>query len=290
MSDIIVLDTDSVESEQLKPQGPLMERLNDWFVSKQKLSVKNKVVFYRLLATMVNAGISIIKAIAILQKQEKNPILLKLYVHIAKSIREGMNMSAALRSYGNMFSDSECSIIEAGEKTGKMNTALTQLAEQVEKVSSISNKIRGALIYPTAIICVMVAAVSVLMIVVVPRVVEIFGDKSKLPPLTQFLIGVSDFFVANWIYMILAAIIAFISISAWKKTDGGKYRFSLIMLKMPIVGKLLQKVILSKFSRVFSNLLGSGISIVESLRIVSDVVDNEVYRQRILLLREDVKK
>jgi type II secretory pathway component PulF len=144
--------------------------------------------------------------------------------------------------------------------------------------------------YPLAIIIVMCIAIVVLMVAVVPKIVEIFGDKSKLPMSTQLLIGTSDFFVANWMYMIIAAIGLVIFIIFWKKTDSGKYKFDRLLLQLPIFGKLIQKVILSKFARVFSNLLSSGISIVESLRIISDVVDNEVYRQRILLLREDVKK
>ena len=292
MSDLIVLDGESTESSAAAQDIPvgIIERFNNWLISQQTLNIKQKVIFYRLLATMVNAGISIIKAIAILQKQEKNPILQKLYVHLAKSIREGKNLNSSMRSYGAVFSDSECSIVESGEKTGKLNSALTQLAEQVEKVSSISNKIRGALMYPVAIIVVMCIAVVVLMVAVVPQIIEIFGDKTKLPMSTQLLIGTSDFFVSYWLHMIVVFVGLIIFVSIWKRTESGKYKYDLSMLRLPIFGKLMQKVILSKFSRIFSNLLGSGISIVESLRIVSDVVDNEVYRQRILLLREDVKR
>lgn len=100
----------------------------------------------------------------------------------------------------------------------------------------------------------------------------------------------SDFFVAYWLYMLLAFIAVVVFVFIWKQTPTGKYKYDLGMLSIPIIGKLIQKVVLSRFARVFSNMLSSGISIVESLRIVSDVVDNEVYRQRILLLREDVKR
>ena len=208
MSDLIVLDGESSESSAQQQTAPIgiFEQLNDWFISQQGINIKQKVIFYRLLATMVNAGISIIKAISILQKQEKNPVLIKLYAHLEKSIREGKNLSSSMQAYGNAFSDSECSIVESGEKTGKMDSALVQLADQVEKVSSISNKIKGALMYPMAIIVVMCIAVVVLMVAVVPKIVEIFGDKSKLPMSTQLLIGTSDFFVNNWLYMILAII------------------------------------------------------------------------------------
>ena len=143
--------------------------------------------------------------------------------------------------------------------------------------------------YPAAIVVVMIGSIMVLMTLVVPKIVEIFGDKDKLPPLTQFLIGTSNFFVNYWWLIIILAIGSVVAISFWKQTESGRYRFDKIMLHLPIMGKVMQKVILSKFSRVLSNLLSSGISIVESLRIVSEVVGNEVYRQRILLLREDIK-
>ena len=290
MSEILILDTPNTPTENIKGPRFTMDQFDAWLVSQQKIKLEKKVIFFRLLATMVNAGLSIMKAITILDKQEKDPILKRAYENILTGIRWGKNLSQTLRDYGDNFTDAECSIIESGEKTGKLNLSLIQLADQVEKVASISKKLKGALMYPAAIVVVMIASIMVLMTMVVPKIVEIFGDKSKLPPLTQFLIATSDFFVGYWWLIIIGLITLLGFVSFWKKTVTWKYKFDRIMLRLPIMGKVLQKVILSKFSRVLSNLLSSGISIVESLRIVSDVVGNEVYRQRILLLREDIKK
>lgn len=290
MEELIIQDSDSGVADQAAKRGFSMEAIDAWLLRQQKITTKQKVIFFRLLATMVNAGLPMLKALTILQKQEANPILQNIYTTIIASIKGGKNLSNALRSFDGMFSDAEASIIESGEKTGRLNTALIQLADQVEKVASISNKIKGALIYPAAIICVMFASITVLMTLVVPKLVEMFGDKSKLPPMTQFLMNTSDFFVGYWWAMIIAIVGGVVVLSIWKKTETGKYRFEGFLLKLPIFGPLLRKVVLSKFARVLSNLISSGISIVESLRIVSDVVDNEVYRQRILVLREDVKR
>ncbi|OIP52197.1 hypothetical protein AUK10_03950 [Candidatus Gracilibacteria bacterium CG2_30_37_12] len=290
MSDFIILDTKN-EAKVIKETGGFsMDTIDAWMISKQRIKTEQKVIFFRLLATMVNAGLSIMKSITILEKQEKNLLLQKAYANIIIGIKSGKNLSQTLRDYGENFSDSECSIIESGEKTGKLNLSLLQLAEQVEKVSGMTKKLKGALMYPAAIVVVMIGSIMVLMTMVVPKIVEIFGDKSKLPPLTQFLIATSDFFVNYWWAVIIGGVGFVVAVSFWKQTESGKYRFDQIMLRLPIMGSVMQKVILSKFSRVLSNLLSSGISIVESLRIVSDVVDNEVYRQRILLLREDIKK
>lgn len=290
MSDFLILDTQAEEQKSSEARGFSMDSLDAWLVSKQKISLEHKVIFFRLLATMVNAGLSIMKAVSILEKQEKNVLLRRAYENIITGIKSGKNLSQTLREYGENFSDSECSIIESGEKTGKLNTSLIQLADQVEKVSGISKKLKGALMYPAAIVVVMIGSIMVLMTMVVPKIVEIFGDAEKLPPLTKILIATSDFFVGYW-WLIIIFFVGFLAfVSFWRQTESGKYRFDAIMLRLPIMGKVMQKVILSKFSRVLSNLLSSGISIVESLRIVSDVVGNEVYRQRILLLREDIKK
>ncbi len=290
MEELIIKDTPQEVAQQHKKVAFSLEALDAWLIKQQKISTKQKVVFFRLLATMVNAGLPMLKSLAILQKQEQNPILQNIYTQVIDQIKGGKNLSNALRGFDGMFSDAEASIIESGEKTWRLNSALIQLADQVEKVSSISNKIKGALIYPTAIIFVMFASITVLMTLVVPKLVEMFGDKSKLPPLTQFLMNVSDFFVGYWWLMIIIIITVIVAITLWKQTETWRYRFDGILLKLPIFGPLLRKVILSKFSRILSNLISSGISIVESLRIVSEIVGNDVYRQRILVLREDVKR
>lgn len=267
-----------------------LDSINDRFISKQKINIKNKVIFFRLLSTMVNAWIPVLKSVWILEKQEKDNVMKKFFWSIITGIKSWKNLSINLKEYWWNFSDSECSMIESWEKTWKLNHSLVQLADQIEKVYNINKKFKWALIYPAAIITILFACISILMIFVVPKIVEIFGDKSKLPPLTLFLLSISDIFVYYWWLMLLSFgwIISFIKF--WYTTPKWKYTIDWIILKMPVFWWINKKVILSKFARVFSNLLSSWISILESLRIVSDTVGNEIYRQRILLLREDVKK
>jgi type IV pilus assembly protein PilC len=291
MEEIIIKDSQSGISESTDSSGFSLAALDEWLIANQKIKIKQKVIFFRLLATMTNAGLAIMKSLSILDKQEKNPLMKHIYQGIVANIKKGKNLSDTLREMSSKgFGDAEASIIESGEKTGRLNNSLLQLADQVEKVDSISKKLKGALMYPAAIVIVMLASVMVLMTLVVPKLVELFGDVSKLPPLTRALMSVSNFFVNYWWAVVGWIVVFTIGVSIWKKTDEGHYRFDYIMLKLPIFWPVITKVILSKFSRVLSNLLSSGISIVESLRIVSDVVDNEVYRQRILVLREDVKR
>lgn len=302
MEDIIILGEEEVKSKVVSDDAILwstkktekkmdiIERLNDIYAWFQKIKVKEKIIFYRLMSTMLNAGMSLIKWVAVLEKQEKNPAFKKILWEMLLSLKEWQNLSECMDKYPNSFVESEIGVIRAGEKTWKLNEVLTSLADQVEKMASVSWKMKSALIYPSMIMLVVAWVIAVMMIVVVPNLLEIFEDKSALPGTTKSLIFMSDIFVNYWYLIIFTGIIAYISVLLWKRTPAWKYNFDKFILKIPIFGAITQKVVLSKFSRVFSWLMSSWVSVVESLKIVSDAVWNEVYRQRILLLLEDVRQ
>lgn len=167
--------------------------------------------------------------------------------------------------------------------------ALIQIADQTEKVDSITRKIKGAMTYPMLLIVGMAGIVTVLMVKVIPVLTGFFWDPENLPQATRMIIQTSDFFKANWLSVLLWGVTIYLVIWVWKKTKWGKYRWDSMILHAPVFWVLLRKVILSRFARVFSNLLSSGVSVIEAIRIVSSAVGNEVYHQRLLLLRNDVK-
>jgi len=186
--------------------------INDALLTNQKVKLRDKVTFYRLLATMVNAGLTVLQALKVLHDEQKNPVMKKIQDAMIKDIHSGHNLSSTLKLFPKSFSDSEIAMIESGEKTGKLNVALLQLATQIEKLSSLSKKLIGALIYPSLIICVMIGVVFVLMWQVVPKLIGIFSDFGGLPPATQALVTMSDF-VQNYWYLFF--ILPFVVISTW---------------------------------------------------------------------------
>ncbi len=192
--------------------------------------------------------------------------------------------------YPDSFSEAEIWIIWSGEKTWKLNDVLIDLADQIEKVSSISWKLKAAMIYPAFILVVVTGVIMIMMVVVVPKLLDIFEDKSALPLSTQILIGVSNFLAWYWYVIVIFILVIVVFIKIWKKTPWGKYLYDNFMFKIPIFGTMTKKLILSRFSRVLSWLVSSGVSIVGAFQIVSESVWNEVYRQRILLLKEDVQQ
>ncbi len=305
MSDLIILDEqkeegpkkwslsdDQIHSEvwEQETQESLMDKINNLLLKFQHINIKEKIIFYRLLSTMLNAGMPLIKGIGVLGKQEKNPVFKKMLDKFVYELKEWRTLSECMELYLSSFPDAEVWVVKAGEKTWKLNEVLTGLADQVEKVSSISGKLKSALMYPAMIMVVVFGVIFVMMTMVVPKLLDIFDDKTSLPPSTQTLIFISDFFSNYWYLIIIFFFLSTVGVNFWKKTPTGKYNFDRIILHLPIFWMVVKKVTLSKFSRVFSGLLSSGVSVVESLRIVADAVGNEVYRQRILLLLEDVKQ
>lgn len=294
MADFLILDDDwkkhdvSSSNNKWGPSMWLMNRINLYLYSIQKVKTKDKVIFYRLLSTMTNAWVSLIKAITILEKQEKNPVFKIILLDFIEWLKEWQNLSECMSRFPKTFDAAEVGIIKSWEKTWLLNKSLTDLADQIEKIDSISWKITWALMYPAFVLIVVIAVVMIMMIKVVPWLLEIFTSKDELPATTQALIAISDFFVKYWFFIFLVIAIFLIWVTFWKRTESGRYVFDNLKMKIPIFWDVVQKMVLSKFSRVFAGLIGSWVSIVESLKISADAVGNEVYKQRILLLSKDV--
>ncbi len=285
--DIIILDIE--EGQAAKKEEGLFKYLKDFFWSRGSITLRNKVVFFRIMATMVNASLTILKSLTALRKQEKEKNMIKFYDFMIEKVQGWLTMHESLESYYGNFTDAEVSIIEAWERTGKLNLALLQIAEQTEKVDSITRKIKGAMTYPVLLVVGMGWCVTVLMVKVIPTLTSFFWDKEKLPDATKLIVNTSDFFKANWFFVFICIALFVWALSIWKKTKTGRYKFDQFLLKAPIYGPLVRKVVLSRFARVFSNLVKSGVSVIEAIRIVASAVWNEVYHQRLLLMRQDVK-
>jgi len=297
MSDIVILDEEQSKQEtkhttkkkSSNTNTSFIDKLNNISLNFQNIKLKDKLIFYRLLSTMLNSWMGLVKSVWVLEKQEKNPVFKNILNTFIVELREWRTLSDCLELYPNSFSNAEVGVIKSWEKTWKLNSVLTGLADQTEKVASISWKLKSAMLYPAMIMLVVFGVIFVMMTAVVPKLLEIFEDKSVLPASTKALIWVSDFFVNFWYLIIIALVWIYVLLSFWKKTPNGRYNFDNFLLHLPVFGTVMRKVVLSKFARIFSWLISSGVSVVESLKIVSDAVWNEVYRQRILLLMEDVK-
>ncbi len=274
-----------------------IDRLNEWVVDMSPVSIKSKVIFYRLLSTMINAGVSLIKAMNILSNQFEDAKMKKVCSVILSRIEKGMSLSDALQEYPDVFSEAELGMISSGEVSGRLNAVLVDLADRVESGAKIAGKIKGAMIYPLVIIIILVAVVTTVMIMVIPKLKDTFEKGgAKLPATTQMLIDGSDFItgdtmgIPNGALIILGFVGIVMAIRFWKKTPEGLFYWDNIMLHVPVFGDMSRKLVLLQFCQSLSSLVSSGVSITKTLQITSQVVGNEVYRRRILLIGEDVKQ
>ncbi|MCC7197728.1 type II secretion system F family protein [Candidatus Peregrinibacteria bacterium] len=268
------------------------KKMNDYLIDHSKVKLRDKATFFRLLAVMLNAGLPLIRSLNTLGVQsEKSPHLAKVLFDLARQIEAGRSLSDAMADYPDIFGDAETGVIRAGEASGQLNKTLKSLADEIEKSASVTGKIKGALVYPVVIMVLLISVIFLMMIMVIPQMTKLFTQTgAELPLPTRILIGISEFSVNYWPFVIGGLAASIFGIGVWKKTRSGKYIWDYMKLKMPVFGSIMQKGALSKFARGFSNLMGSGVPIIKSIEIVAHSIGNEVYKKRLLLTAEDMKR
>ncbi len=266
-------------------------RLNDYFIENSKVKVREIAVVFRLMATMINAGMPLIKSLKTLGVQaDKNLKLQRVLFDLARQVESGSSLSQSMEKYPEVFSQAQVGAIQAGEASGQLNKTLRDLAAESEKSASIVGKVKGAMVYPVVILGILVIVVFLMMVLVIPQISKLFTDTGKELPLpTQILMKMSQFSVAYWWLILLLVLGAIASIGWWKSTKTGRYYWDLMLINMPVFGNLVIKSTLSKFAYSFGNLLSSGVPIIKAMEIVSVAVGNEVYRRRLLLTAEDMR-
>lgn len=294
MADFLILDNekknDNVNNVYNRKKSWFFWQIGELFYSFQKIRTKEKIQLYRLLSTMLNAWLTLVKAVWVLEKQQKKGTYKKILMRFSENLTSWKRLSDCLADFPNDFSEAEVWMVKSGEKTWQLTDVLMELAIQTERLDSINWKIKSAMIYPTFIVLVVVSVVYVIMTMVVPKLVEVFWDKETLPNSTKNLISVSEFLSNNWVFILIFLIVLYVFFFFWRRTPIWAYIFDEYVFKIPIFWPMMKKIILSKFSRIFSWLISSWVSVLESLRITAEAVWNEVYKQRILLINEDVSK
>jgi type IV pilus assembly protein PilC len=256
-----------------------------------KVSEKELVLFTRQFSTMIDAGLPLVQCLDILSKQAENKIFAKTIVEIKKEVEAGSTFSEALRKYPKIFDDLYVNLVEAGEIGGVLDTTFARLAGYIEKARSLKGKVKSAMIYPSAIMFVAVAVVIFLMIFVIPVFAEMFQDfGGTLPWPTQFVISLSNF-IKNYILFAIPVLIAAVLVfKQYYRTESGKRVTHRTLLKLPVLGSVLQKAAIARFSRTLSTLLGSGVPIIDSLDITARTAGNKVLEDAVLASISSVKE
>ena len=258
--------------------------------------VKSKVltVFTRQLATLVEAGLPLLRGLRVLQKQEKNVTLKNILNDLATSIEGGSTFSEGLAQHPKVFNRLFVNMVKAGEIGGVLEVVLKRLSEFMEKAQKIKGKVVAAMFYPVAVMFVAVVILGVLMVFVVPKFKEIFagtlGGGQSLPPFTAFVLGISDI-IKNHAIVTLGAIVVFvIALNLSIRTKVGRKLFDRFKLKMPVIGPVINKVAISRFTRTLGTLVSSGVPILQALTIVKETSGNVIIGNAVGAVHESVKE
>lgn len=258
--------------------------------SDQKIKLDDLVIFSRQLATMIDAGIPLVNALGILAEQIENKGLRGIVDVVRQDIEAGMSFCDGLAKHPVVFSDLFVNMVKAGEASGMLNEILDRLATFMEKQAALNRKIISSLVYPAVVVSMAILITAVLLIKVVPTFKGIFDSLGGTLPLpTQVLIFASDLLRKYFLFLLLLLGGGIYVFKRCLKTQKGRYRFDRFTLKVPVFGPLLRKLALAKFSRTFSTLVKSGVSVLSALDIVSKTSGNKVVEEAVINCSKSVR-
>jgi type IV pilus assembly protein PilC len=278
---------------QLKKQRLNLVKIDEGTSQKKKrmgsISMRDIVIFTRQFSTMINSGLPLVQALSILAEQSENPALRDVTRQVVFDVESGNTVADALSKHPKAFTDLYVNMVAAGEAGGILDTILMRLAVFMEKNDALVRKVKGAMIYPGVIATVAGGAVTVLLLFVIPTFQRMFESAGiPLPFLTQMVINLSEFLQSYW-WAVLAVIGAFVFMfKKYAATSNGRLQIDKLMLKAPVLGDVVRKSAVSRFSRTLGTLISSGVSILEGLEITAKTSGNRVIQDAIMESRASI--
>ena len=246
----------------------------------------------RQLSTMMTAGLPLTDALSLLKTQFADQVAMyEILDHCLITVRGGLSLGRALEKYKNVFGEAYVASVDAGESAGVLEEVLSKLAANLEKDNEFQGKVKGAMIYPVIVVVGMVIVAFIMMVFVIPKLLSLYDDfGSEMPAITRGLMSVSNLAVKLWFLFPMIPLGIYSIFKAGNQNENFRYKIDEFKMKLPIIGELTKKTVVANTNRTLSMLLTAGISLVEALRIVSNVADNEVYRRAYLKIAERVEK
>ncbi|HEU4931844.1 MAG TPA: type II secretion system F family protein [Pyrinomonadaceae bacterium] len=262
---------------------------------RKKVKSKDLSIFTRQFSVMIDAGLPLVQCLEILAQQQDNKYFQQILMQVRQDVEEGSTLATAMARHPRVFDQLYANMVEAGETGGILDLILQRLSTFIEKIVKLKRDIISAMIYPAAVIVLAIAAVTVIMIVVIPQFQNIFmgllGPGEQLPLPTRIVVGISNFLAGWGGLVILASVIGTgVAIKFYYKTPGGRKMIDGLLLKVPILGDIFRKIAVARFSRTLSTLLSSGVPILQSLDITAKTSGNVVIEAAITQVRAGVER
>lgn len=265
--------------------------LSHWNAKLSGVPEYDKVLFARNLGAMLSAGLSLARALAVIERQTKNARLAEVVSELSGAVRRGETLHSALAKFPRIFSKLFVAMTRAGEEGGQLSQSLVVVSDQMERMYILKKKIRGAMLYPSIIVIAIIGIGAFMMINVVPTLAQTFAEMdAELPASTQAIIAVSNFLVSYTVLAFSGLILFVGGIYAFVKTETGSRARDFLFLHIPLISPIVKEVNAARASRTLSSLLSSGVDVITSLEIVTDVVQNSYFKQVVVEARENVGK
>ena len=273
-----------------KPAAAPVVAAKGGFSFGSKVSQNDVTVMTRQLATLIVAGLPLLRALELITKQERNPAFKVILSNVVDSVSQGNNLSEALQAHPKVFDKLFVNMVRAGEAGGVLDKVLDRLAKFREKAERIQKKVKAAMVYPGVVMSVAIIIVYILMVKVVPSFQKLLdGQKTQMPPLTEFVIGISKLLTVYWWATPILIFGIYFGLKSWLATEKGKELFDRIIFRLPKVGTFVQIVSVSRFARTFGTLMASGVPILQSISITRDTLDNVVIAKSLERVHDRVR-
>ncbi len=263
-------------------------------LGREKIKSKDLALFTRQFSVMLDAGLPLVQCLEILGQQQDNKFFQKVIFQTRADVEAGMTLADAMAKHPRAFEVLYTNMVAAGETGGILDVILQRLSTYLEKMVKLKGDVKSALIYPIAVIVISIIVISIIMIVVIPAFKNIFegllGPGERLPWLTEVVVSLSQFLASYWWLIAIVVSIVVFGAKAWYKTDKGLHFIDGMTLKLPILGQILRKIAVARFSRTLSTLLSSGVPILESLEITARTAGNVIVSEAIQKVRAGVEQ
>ncbi|GMU71654.1 MAG: type II secretion system F family protein [Betaproteobacteria bacterium PRO3] len=283
--------SETVVTSNLRRQGVRVTKIKrQTFRGGKRVSERDVTFFTRQLATMLKAGVPLLQSFEIVARGHSNARFSRLMMDVKSRIEAGSSLADAFRQHPAQFDQLYCNLVAAGESSGMIDAILDRLATYKEKILALKSKIKSALFYPSAVVAVAIIVVWVIMIFVIPAFKEVFSNfGASLPAPTQLVIDISDFVVAWWwaAFLVIGGGIFALSIMI-KRSDHVRYTVDRLLLKLPVVGEILEKATIARWTRTLATMFAAGVPLVESLDAVAGAAGNKVYANATRRVQTDV--
>ncbi len=294
-------DSREIAVKQLRDQGYFVSQVQEeavaaprrkGFALRKRVGLRDLSIFCRQFSTMINAGVSLVRCLDVLEQQTNSVNLKEIIREIQGEVEGGATLSRSMGQYPRVFSNLAVGLVRAGEVGGVLDDTLDRLATFLEKDMELRRKIKAAMTYPILVMIVAVGIVLFLVTFILPKFIKLFEELgvTNFPLPTLMLMRASHFLTSKWWVCLIVLVLSWIGINRLKATKTGKRYYDIIKLKVPVFGSLNHKIAVARFARTLSTLLSSGVPILQAMETVAGTVDNEIISEAILLSRTSIRE